>query len=557
MAVYYILMALILGLAYPMCIRKPSKKKNIIYIAVVFGYMFVMSSLRYGLGNDYFNYRTYLHNVMDNGLSVIDTVRTTGIEPGYVLLLKLTGLLGGDYLILNTITALLILVPTAYIIIKYSKMPWISAWLYLTVTFFYNSLNFTRQSLSVAVIFLGWRFFRDRKHIPAVLIILAAAMFHVSALILLPVYFLSLIKPSAKSLGIIGGAGVLAFIFSRQILSFVTTYILPRYAKYMDTIYLRVGLSWVFLLIPALMMILTLAAYFTGWKDKAPEAQMLANFSFYNFFIWLFIVKHFIIERFTMPIYIFILLAIPEILDCWKSCRLAPDKKVSGIKDTIYTLSKGGKRIAPAAAALVIVSTLAYNQFCVGEGVHGVFPYRSIFVPVSGLTDKMLETDYRALYNNADFMQFLGLANKGNYTIVASVNGDTGDMLEFQYRHLLKKLGFETDFRTLDRKSYIGVVSGGKAVFEKTGDEQLTENLSLYGGKISVTITSGGAVTGQPVARIIADGKEYAPNGSGINFAVFDNKLQKIVAAQSYDTSVYTYTYKGTDAFYGEILIEE
>lgn len=205
----------------------------------------------------------------------------------------------------------------------------------------------------------------------------------------------------------------------------------------------------------------------------------------------------------------------------------------------------------------MIVSTLAYNQFCVGEGVHGVFPYRSIFVPVSGLTDKMLETDYRALYNNADFMQFLGLANKGNYTIVASVNGDTGDMLEFQYRHLLKKLGFETDFRTLDGKSYIGVVSGGKAVFEKTGDEQLTENLSLYGGKISVTITSGGAVTGQPVARIIADGKEYAPNGSGINFAVFDNKLQKIVAAQSYDTSVYTYTYKGTDAFYGEILIEE
>ena len=146
MAVYYILMALILGLAYPMCIRKPSKKKNIIYIAVVFGYMFVMSSLRYGLGNDYFNYRTYLHNVMDNGLSVIDTVRTTGIEPGYVLLLKLTGLLGGDYLILNTLTALLILVPTAYIIIKYSKMPWISAWLYLTVTFFYNSLNFTRLS---------------------------------------------------------------------------------------------------------------------------------------------------------------------------------------------------------------------------------------------------------------------------------------------------------------------------------------------------------------------------------------------------------------------------
>ena len=337
----------------------------------------------------------------------------------------------------------------------------------------------------------------------------------------------------------------------------MTTYILPQYAKYMDTIYLTKGLSPVFLIIPGMIMLLTLGAYFAGWKDKAPEAAMLANFSFYNFIIWLFIVKHFIIERFTMPIYIFILIAIPEILDFLKEYTITANKNMSSVKSLIYKMSRGGKRVFPSVMGLTVVSTLLYNQLCVLDGVHGVFPYRSVISPVYGLNDKMLENNYRELYTNADFMQFLGMADRGNYTVVLAVNGETGTRLEYQYRRFLKKLGFDTDFRSLDGKSYIGVASGGKAIFEKTGDEVLNENISLYGGQTTVSITSAGALTGEPVARIIVDGKEYASNGKGLNFALFDNKLKKIVAAQSYDTSDINYKYMGSDAFYGEILIEE
>lgn len=557
MTVYYILMLLILGLAYPLCIRNPSAKKNTAYVCIIFGYMLVMSVLRYGIGNDYFNYRNYLYGMTDNNMSFVQTIQTYGIEPGYVLLLKAAALLGGDYIILNALTAVLIIVPTAYIILKYSKMPWLSAWLYLTVTFFYNSLNFTRQSLSVAVIFLGWRFFRDKKHIPVVLIILAASMFHISALVLLPVYFLSLIKPSAKSLGIIGAAAAAAFIFSENILTLVTSYILPQYAKYMDTIYLTKGLSPIFLIVPGIIMLLTLCAYFAGWKDKSLEAAMLANFSFYNFIIWLFIVKHFILERFSMPIYIFILISIPEILDFLKGYTVTANKNMSSVKSFFYKASKGGKRVFPSVLGLTIVSTLLYNQYCVNDRVHGVFPYRSVISPVYGLTDKMLENNYRELYTNADFMQFLGMADRGNYTVVLAVNGETGTRIEYQYRRLLKKMGFDTDFRRLNGQSYIGVASGGKAIFERTGAEVISENISLYGGQTTVSITSAGALTGEPVARIIVDGKEYASNGNGLNFALFDNKLKKIVAAQSYDTSDIDYKYTGSSAFYGEILIEE
>ncbi|MGN1089670.1 MAG: hypothetical protein ACI4Q6_04655, partial [Huintestinicola sp.] len=44
MTAYYILMLLICGLGYPMCIYKPDKRKTMIYVCIVFVYMFFMST---------------------------------------------------------------------------------------------------------------------------------------------------------------------------------------------------------------------------------------------------------------------------------------------------------------------------------------------------------------------------------------------------------------------------------------------------------------------------------------------------------------------------------
>lgn len=558
MTVYYILMALILSLAYPMCIRKPSREKNIIYVCIVFGYMLVMSVLRYGIGNDYFNYRTIFYTVSEKDLSVSQIINIMGLEPGYALLIKAVQLCGGEYFSLNVVTAFLIIVPTAYIIIKYSKMPWISAWLYLTITFFYNSLNFTRQSISVAIIFLGWRAFRDKKHIAAVLVILAASMFHISALVLLPVYFMSLIKPSAKVLGLLSAAGVAVFIFSGQIITLVTTYILPRYAKYAaNSIFLRKGLSFNFLVIPALLLILVMTAYFMGWKDRSPYSGMLANMAFYNFFIWIFITKHFIIERFSMPVYIFMLLTVPEVLEYYRTILADSPKKDSRTLAYLRVLQKKGFKVYPICAALVIISTYIYNYFCIGQRVHGVFPYFSVVKPAGEVSKTDYRDNYRALFVNADFMQFLGLADGGDYTVILCVKGDAGNKMELPPARLLKSIGFETDITYLDGRSFIAVANNGKSVFEIADDELITENVGLYGGKLTVQLASGGSAAQQQVASIYVNGKEYATNTNGLNFAVFDNIQQKIVAAQSYDTTTYDYEYANSDAFYGEILLED
>ena len=567
MTVYYILMVLILGLAYPLCIRKPSQKKNTVYVCIVFGYLFLMSVFRYGIGNDFFNYRHYFYNYCSSDLSFFERFADRNFEIGYTVIMEIARLLGGDYLILNFIMALLILFPVAFVIVRYSKMPWISCWLYLTVTFFYNSINFTRQSLAASIVMLSYYFIKEKKHWAVILLALAGSLFHVSVLIFIPVYLISLIKPSAKLYLAVGAAAVPVFIFSNQILDFLLTKVISGYSKYLDTVFLSVGLSWKYLIVPFLFMVLGFAAYFSGWKDKCPEAGIMINFLFYNFLIWLFITKHFILERFTLPVYIFILLSVPEMLCHFKEIRFksvelkgahfkAPTNEHPVKRFLNYAL-KNGKHLWTVVTAAVLIVTVTYNDMCIHQGVHGVFPYESIFDAASEYSTEKLRTDYRKVFPAKSLQKYLSMINKGDYTTVICVNGDAGSCLDFSAKLLLRKIGFKTDLNKLDGQSYIGVVSGGKMVYEMISDEVIEEKLAICDNSVFITAISGGLRAEKQIGQVYIGDDPFMPNKNGLNFAVFDNELKKIAAAQTYDTTTYDYISSDTTAFYGEILLEE
>lgn len=565
MAVYYVLMALILGLAYPLCIRKPSRKKDLIYVCIVFGYLFLMSVFRYGIGNDFFTYKSVFYDFVGKE-SISDRFANRDFEIGYTVIMEIARLLGGDYLILNFIMALIILFPVAFVVFKYSKMPWLSCWIYLTVTFFYNSLNFTRQSLAASIVLLSYYFIKEKKHWAVILITLAGSLFHMSVLIFIPIYLISLIRPSAKLYTVIGTAVAAVYIFSDKILEFFLTKVFSSYSHYLDTVFLSVGLSWKYLIVPFIFMVLGITAYFSGWKDKCPAAGVLTNFLFYNFLIWLFITKHFILERFTLPVYIFIILSIPEII-CYSKDIIPVSEKKNGshFKNTTEGHSnkvlgkffKNGRTVCNILTGAVLIVTVTYNDMCIHEGVHGVFPYESLFDAASEYSKEELSTDYRKIFPNKSLQQYLSLINKGNYTTVICVNGDAGDKLDLSAKLLLRKLGFKTDLNKLDGQSYIGVVSGGKIIFEIISDDVIEEKLAICDNSVFITAVSGGSRADRQIGQVYINDDSYTPDLNGLNFAVFDNDLKKIAASQTYDTSVYPYTCTNTTAFYGEVLIEE
>jgi hypothetical protein len=108
-----------------------------------------------------------------------------------------------------------------------------------------------------------------------------------------------------------------------------------------------------------------LFAYYEGNYNKGISQQILVNSSVINFGIWFFITKHFILERFSIFVYIFVILALPDVLESLKSYFIVEGKEKSGrIKYTILMTA-------------VICVTLGYNIFGMVSGFHGVFPYQT------------------------------------------------------------------------------------------------------------------------------------------------------------------------------------
>lgn len=108
-----------------------------------------------------------------------------------------------------------------------------------------------------------------------------------------------------------------------------------------------------------------LFGYHEGGYDKKHNSYILVNSAVFTFGIWFFITKHFILERFSIFVYIFVMIAVPDVLDSLKDYFIKDGKVKSGkIKYSILVI-------------LTILVAFGYNIFGMVSGFHGTFPYQS------------------------------------------------------------------------------------------------------------------------------------------------------------------------------------
>lgn len=311
MEIYLILTAVVVLLGIPLIEIKPSVTKKAIYIIIVFAFMLYITIFRYGLGNDYYSYIHIMRRVdAASFLKIFDL----GYEPGFALITKLITLFTTNTDILYMVYGLLILVPTAYAIFRYSENLWMSTSMFICLTFFYCSLNFIRQAIAFAIILLAYKYFKEGNHFKVMLYIFIACLFHSTAIILIPIYLLAIvIKPTALSVMVYGVIFAVVYFLSWQILD-LAVLILPQYKNYLELNFIQNGFSPVYLIVPTIIMLLALVAHFTGYGKAYPRASsVFTNFAIYNFFIWLISTKHFVIERFSMYVYIMMIFFLPSI----------------------------------------------------------------------------------------------------------------------------------------------------------------------------------------------------------------------------------------------------
>lgn len=316
MLIYYIILAFILLFAFPMCIYKPSILKKRIYVITVFSVLYFIAAFRYGTGNDYFNY-IKIFNQYRESANFSEALQIVS-EPAFSLLNWVLSRFTNDIILINSVYSFIILVPVAYVIMEQSKNVWLSCFLYICLTFFYTTLNFTRQSMAASFIFLAFFLFGRKKFLLAVLSVILAVCFHMSAFIFIPVFLLCLIKPE-KYLFIAYTVLTAVCYFAVDMLfdlgaNILSVLINPRFSVYIGSRFTQ-GLGWQYILLPLLCFIIIYMAYHTNWRTAEKDSVLYVNLSFFSAVIWFFITKIMILERFSMYFYIFAILSIPSAVD--------------------------------------------------------------------------------------------------------------------------------------------------------------------------------------------------------------------------------------------------
>lgn len=440
MAIYIILFAVAVILGLILLKKDPTPVKKTVYVAVMFVLLYFVSVFRYGMGNDYFSYIRIFGEISATGW---DGILTGKYEPLFALLTKLITCVTQSSEVMYAIYAALILAPVAFAIRKYSDNVWLSVTVYLCFTFFYTSLSFIRQSLAVSVIILAYGFMKRRKIVPVLILGVIAVLFHYTAAVFIPFYLLSLIKPTKKYLIIYGSVSVGALItclimkaaganpldLLAQLVSAVAG---KDYTSYIGTIWFETGFGVHYLIMPLVLLAVVMTAYFCGWKER-PEADMLLQLTLINTSIWSFIVYAFIIERFSMFIFIFSLFTIPSITSYFNEKAQKAESKVT-VDKTMPGYSKKKAEDKRDNAFLITVGItvgmFVYNCFGMALNFHGVCPYMTIFPEIEDAIDgyNTPEKNVENLYTNADIYTYLiQLKNSGcGYAIISTTDNYSG-----------------------------------------------------------------------------------------------------------------------------------
>lgn len=173
---------------------------------------------------------TYTRHFRSN-LNIYNFEFQEGVELGYQLLEYMLLRINADYFWLFFITAIVVVYCYLTIIKKYSMNYCFSVFLFITLgvyTFFFNGL---RQGLAMAIFALALPYLLEKKLIPYLIICFLASIFHSTALVMIPFYFLVnlRIKPIYKILATFLGS----LLVSRFLVSYIAT-TNERYESYTE-----------------------------------------------------------------------------------------------------------------------------------------------------------------------------------------------------------------------------------------------------------------------------------------------------------------------------------
>lgn len=343
--------------------------------------LFVISAIRVDTGFDFDDYKNIFLEI--SNLSIKDFL-TFPIEKGYELLNAIIAVFTQNFQWVVIITSFLTIFLLTIVIYQYSKYYTLSFLLYIPFFYFFT-LSGVRQGLALSISLMSFRFLKEKKFFKYLLVILLAASFHYTALVMIPAYFVLNIKLDWKRMSVIGALAFLVYLFTEKIFLLMTR-LIPKYAGYGTEAgieqYLN-GQSWKSMAICLLIFVLMLL-FHSRMEEKDSRNSVYLNISFISVLISLFQTKVGVLDRFPYFFNIYMIFSLPMLIDCIDKkflndlVRRLPHKWSMALQSRIISkISDMLLKSLVLVGILLLVAMYTYN--ILSNNYFGVLPYHTVF----------------------------------------------------------------------------------------------------------------------------------------------------------------------------------
>lgn len=196
--------------------------------------------------------------------------------------------LGGSFNLFILILGIFYVVGTCYIFNSYSKNPFLALFIYFSTFFFWHNFNILRNFVAIILFYFALKFILERKTIHYYILIVMAINFHKTALMLLPLYFITDVKLTKRLMVLLTLMAITLTPLSSSVFYLKVNFlgIGERISRYMGI--REIGNTQEYL---ELIAVLILATAVFIWEQKkgreiSREENMLYNLTFYSFLIF-------------------------------------------------------------------------------------------------------------------------------------------------------------------------------------------------------------------------------------------------------------------------------
>ena len=202
---------------------------NRLFLTGIFVVLFLCSALRFDIGHDYWKYTQTAHEIYVGGYVVTEIGFNTIVKMIY-------GLCGFECyeLVFALFAFVTIIIFLKALYRQSSNFSW-SFFLFMTFGLYFQTFNTIRYYLALAIVLYSMKYVLNKDWIGFIFLIIIAALFHKSVLLVIPVYWIATFE--WKKSHIIAGfvLSALCFVGQKLILKLALIF----YPSYKNTVYLE------------------------------------------------------------------------------------------------------------------------------------------------------------------------------------------------------------------------------------------------------------------------------------------------------------------------------